>query len=309
VHTDVVQKHSSIASLQQALVVGGALAAIAWALAWWPARPGLALLGAGLIVGGYAGVLALEFCLLRAVGDFAPAPVPTAAQLLRAWWGEVRQAPRVFGWRQPFLWRAEPDWLDPACRGRRGVVFIHGFMCNRGFWTPWLARVRRQGHAFVAVNLEPAFGAIDADLAVVEQAVQRVTAATGLPPLLVCHSMGGLVARAWLRDFDGLARVHRIVTLGTPHRGTWLARFSRSASARQMRLASGWLQALTHDPVHAGSRFTCWWSACDNIVFPPWTATLPGADNRLLQSVAHVDLAFLENVVSETLALLQDPPL
>ena len=36
---------------------------------------------------------------------------------------------------------------------------------------------------------------------------------------------------------------------------------------------------------------TCFYSHCDNIVFPPVTATLQGADNRHLPGVAHVQMA------------------
>jgi triacylglycerol lipase len=39
------------------------------------------------------------------------------------------------------------------------------------------------------------------------------------------------------------------------------------------------------------SRFTCFYSHCDNIVFPPATATLPGADNRHIAGVPHVHMA------------------
>ena len=111
------------------------------------------------------------------------------------------------------------------------------------FWTPWLRELRAADRAFVAVDLEPVFGSIDRYVQTIDAAIVRVTAATGQPPLLICHSMGGLAARAWLRDADG-ARVHRIVTLGTPHRGTWLARFGRTANGRQMRMGGEWLQRI-----------------------------------------------------------------
>jgi triacylglycerol esterase/lipase EstA (alpha/beta hydrolase family) len=57
--------------------------------------------------------------------------------------------------------------------------------------------------------------------------VRRVTQATGLPPVIVAHSMGGLATRAWLRAFSADARVHRVITLGTPHGGTWLGAGAR----------------------------------------------------------------------------------
>ena len=135
--------------------------------------------------------------------------------------------------------------------------------------------------------------------------MQRVTAVTGMPPLLVCHSMGGLAARAWLHAMQGHDRVVHVVTIATPHHGTWLARFSQLTNGREMRQGSGWLSALERAeagmPHHA---FTCWYTDCDNIVFPVATATLPGADNRLLRGVAHVDLAFEREVMESSLGRL-----
>jgi hypothetical protein len=54
--------------------------------------------------------------------------------------------------------------------------------------------------------------------------------------------------------------------------------------------------------------FTCWYSNCDNIVFPTSTAMLPGADNRLLRGAAHVQLAFVPEVMHATLDLLKVTP-
>ena len=50
--------------------------------------------------------------------------------------------------------------------------------------------------------------------------------------------------------------------------------------------------------------FTCWYSNCDNIVFPVSTAAFPGADNRRLNGVAHVALAFAPEVMQSFLAAL-----
>jgi pimeloyl-ACP methyl ester carboxylesterase len=176
------------------------------------------------------------------------------------------------------------------------VVLVHGFLCNRGFWLPWMAALRERGHAHVAVTLEPAFGSIDDYTATIDAAVQRVQEATGMAPVVVGHSMGGLVVRAWLRSLpadSAAARVHRVITLGTPHGGTWAGRFSRSVNGQQMALGGEWVRQLQQEePAARAARFTCWYSNCDNIVFPAGTAMLPGADNRLVEGVAHMQMAF-----------------
>jgi pimeloyl-ACP methyl ester carboxylesterase len=185
------------------------------------------------------------------------------------------------------------------------VVLVHGFLCNRGFWLPWMPALRERGHAHVAVTLEPAFGSIDDYTATIDAAVQRVQEATGMAPVVVGHSMGGLVVRAWLRSLpadSAAARVHRVITLGTPHGGTWAGRFSRAVNGQQMALGGEWVRQLQHDePAARAAGLTCWYSNCDNIVFPAGTAMLPGADNRLVEGVAHMQMAFHPTVVQACL--------
>jgi Alpha/beta hydrolase family len=298
-----------LAHLQKLITLGLLAAATGWLLYFGSVAPWLAIAGFMAIAIAYTGFLAIEFILLRLISHGDAATRPSAKELLRAWLGEVLAAPPVFCWRQPFRTHAIADQLAPPAllHGRRGVVFVHGLFCNRGFWTPWLRRLQGGGHAFVAVSMEPVLGSIDDYVPQIEDAVAQVTRASGLAPLLVCHSMGGLAARAWLKHMRAEARVHHVVTLGTPHRGTWLARFGHGHNARQMRLLSDWHTQLDHGmPADRHALFTCWYSNCDNIVFPSASATLPGAQNRLLRGVAHVQLAFLPLVITETLALLDD---
>lgn len=286
-----------LARLQQVTTLSLLALALAWA-AWFgrEGRWGWAVAGALLVLFGYALFLALEFLLLARMHGSDPAPRATRVQLLRAWWGEVLSAPRVFCWRQPFRSHAEPDHLPAGAQGRLGVVLVHGFVCNRGFWNLWLRRLRPAGVPFVAVNLEPVFGSIDDYVPIVEAAVARVREATGRAPLVVAHSMGGLAVRAWLTRSAAPEPVEHVVTIGSPHAGTWLARFGVTPNGLQMRRANAWLDALQAAEARRGSdsayaRFTCFYSHCDNIVFPPSTATLVGADNRHVPGSAHVHLA------------------
>lgn len=279
--------------------------ALAW-LAWrWPTAPLQGIAGALAILLVAPAALAVELVIVALIGRSDPAPRPSRTQLARAWLSETGHLFRTFYWRQPFRWRAEPDHLAAASADRVGVVLVHGFMCNRGFWNTWLRVLRARGHPCVAVNLEPPFASIDECLHSIDEGVQRVVQLTGRPPVLVCHSMGGLAARAWWRKTGGRQPIAHLVTIGSPHRGTWLARLSRRANGRQMQLRGEWLAQLARDEeVHALPPTTCWYSNCDNVVFPATTATLPGADNRFISGEPHVALAFHPGVVQGSLQLL-----
>jgi triacylglycerol esterase/lipase EstA (alpha/beta hydrolase family) len=86
---------------------------------------------------------------------------------------------------------------------------------------------------------------------------------------LVCHSLGGVVARCWLQELGGARRVDRCITLSTPHRGTYGAYWVASRIGRELRPDSLILQRL--EASRAGAervKFTSVVAGSDNIVFP-----------------------------------------
>lgn len=303
------QPGSKLALLQTVMVLATLLLAVLWVVYWWPTSPQTASVGAAMMMLGYAGGLAIEFGMAWLIHR---QQLDSQSLSLGAWWGawwqEVRVSPKVFSWRQPFRWRSSPDDLAPR-QGQTAVVLVHGFVCNRGFWLPWMRALRTRGVPYTSVNLEPVFGSIDSYIDGVEEAVRRAEVLTGCPPVLICHSMGGLAARAWLAAIPGATqRVAQVVTIGTPHHGTWLARFSHTLNGQQMRLNSTWLANLRAREAAARPDgypdFVCWYSDTDNIVFPAATACLPGAHIRRVTGTAHVALAFHPTVMAQTLASL-----
>lgn len=304
--------HSALARLQQFTTVGAVVAALGWFLGWLDRSNWLAVAGALTILLGYALVMAIEFVAVARVNRGDTVSTATVGMLFGAWWQEVRVAPLVFCWYQPFRWKTQPDSDERPVSGlpqRPAVVLIHGFVCNRGFWLPWMRELKTLGVPYTSVNLEPVFGSIADYIPVIEEAVQRAQRLTDSPPVLICHSMGGLAARAWLAHGSPAAlRVRQVITIGTPHHGTWLGRFSQTPNGQQMRLNHGWLKALSAKEATTDaapySRFVCWYSNADNIVFPASSALLAGADNRHVPGLAHVALAFHPTVMQASLAML-----
>jgi triacylglycerol lipase len=291
-----------VAHLQRLTTLGSLGFLAIWVTGFWQRdQPGLATAGAIALALSYTLVLAIEFILVHRIHGSDPAPKATVAQLLRAWIGEALIAPTVFCWNQPFRSRRHPDFLPPASRNR-GVILVSGYLCNRGFWNRWMPRLKRHEVPHIALSLEPVFGSISAYAESIDDAVRRMAEATGRTPVLVGHSMGGLAIRAWLHQSKGLARIHHVVTIGSPHHGTWLARFAMSRNAGEMARDSAWRREIesTETPAQA-ARFTCFYSHCDNIVFPASTASLPHADNRHLEGMAHIHLSEHPAVLDEVL--------
>ncbi|MBP6903550.1 MAG: permease [Burkholderiaceae bacterium] len=305
-----------IARLQRVLVMLILLGTLAWWL--WASARGWPLIwvlaGALLCLLPHAPVLALEFVLLRCQPQAPGLPRLTPLRLLRAWAGEVLAGLRVFGWQQPFAAGYRTRQAAEAARGRRGLLLVHGYCCNRGLWRRWMRRLDDAGVPWEAVTLEPAFGSIDAAVPELAAAARALQQRTGLAPVVVAHSMGGLVLRAWLADLppdQADAAVHRVITIGTPHQGTWLARFAATPNARQMRQHSRWLAGLRQRERHGwlAQRLLCFYGHADNIVFPAATACLPDAACRHLPGVAHVAMVEQAEVWDAALAALQAPAL
>ncbi|HCE11101.1 MAG TPA: lipase [Oxalobacteraceae bacterium] len=200
-------------------------------------------------------------------------------------------------WSMPFLRFSKRTTANPV---GLPVLLIHGYGCNSGYWHSLSRFLARKNITHYAVDLEPVLGDIDGYSAIVEQAVEAVCRETGHDKIiLVAHSMGGLVTRAYLRD-HGSARIAKIITLGTPHHGTGLAKFGIGANSRQMRregstrenVPSDWLCQLekSEDPA-TRALFVSIFSHHDNIISPQTSSYLPGARNIEFHGIGHVALA------------------
>jgi triacylglycerol lipase len=188
------------------------------------------------------------------------------------------------------------------------VLLVHGFWCNGGMWFAMRRRLEAAGHVCATVNLAPPTASIEKFVPQLAAAITQLRAATGAAKVrLVCHSMGGLVTRAYLAG-HGADEVASVITLGTPHHGSGLAGWTFGGGARQMRRQSAWLDALNrHEgealPVPLVSVFS--WQ--DNLVAPVTSSILRGARNLAVSGVGHVSMPWTPSVQEIVLTLLNDP--
>jgi triacylglycerol esterase/lipase EstA (alpha/beta hydrolase family) len=178
------------------------------------------------------------------------------------------------------------------------VLLLHGYGCNSGYWASLTPLLEAAQISYATVDLEPIGGDIDGYVPLVQRAAEELCAAAGAAKVvLVAHSMGGLVARAWLRA-HGAGRAARIITLGTPHHGTSLAGLAPGANALQMRRVAGkqpgpgeWLQALAAgEDMQTRALITSIYTHHDNIIAPQTSSHLPGARNLEFGGIGHVAL-------------------
>lgn len=182
---------------------------------------------------------------------------------------------------------------DPplAASSRIPVIVVHGYVSNRG---TVCELVRALDSADVGPVFAPSLPAVFAPIGEfashLDAVLTQVTGATGQPKaILVCHSMGGLVARA-LMAAHGAGRVAGLVTLGSPHHGTALAPLGHGDNAGQMRLGSDFLRGLEGAEGGAGPGVAALsvYTVHDNLVSPQDSSRLPWARNLALSGVGHL---------------------
>jgi triacylglycerol esterase/lipase EstA (alpha/beta hydrolase family) len=179
---------------------------------------------------------------------------------------------------------------DPvAAPGRRPLLLVHGVGVNDGVWFALRRNLSRRGLGPVyTINYGPPLAGIEHFAGQLAARIEAICAATGAERVaLIAHSMGGLVARAYLRRF-GAARVEQLITIGTPHHGSMLAYTFPGCCLAQMHPGNPWLVELNREEsARAPVPITSIWSRHDSMVAPQGSSVLRNAENIALVGIAH----------------------
>lgn len=182
----------------------------------------------------------------------------------------------------------------PRRREQRTVVFVHGYMANRATFYPLALYLRARGvTSQLSFNYSASRGI---DGAAVELARFLRARVRGGRIDLVCHSLGGVIARVYLQELGGARRVDRCITLGTPHRGTYNAYWLPSRVGHELRPDSALLRRLEASRAAAdGVRFCSIVAGSDNIVVP---RVFAASDEDLVHvpALGHLGLLFSPTV-------------
>jgi triacylglycerol esterase/lipase EstA (alpha/beta hydrolase family) len=193
----------------------------------------------------------------------------------------------------------------PPQRAKDPVLLLHGVLCNAGVWRSLKRRLRKAGLGPVyAPSYGPPLASIDTFADQIAERVDRILATTGASQVsIVAHSMGGLVARAYVRK-HGAAKVKRVITIGTPHAGSVHAWLFPGTSLGQLRPGNDWLASLPEPGGHSPP-FVSVWSWHDSMVAPQTSARLRHGRNVEIVGVGHNALLTDPEVAQKVIAELQ----
>ncbi|MFN8440722.1 MAG: alpha/beta fold hydrolase [Caldilineaceae bacterium] len=108
------------------------------------------------------------------------------------------------------------------------------------------------------------------------------------PLALVGFSMGGLICRYYAQQLDQGRRTQQLITLSTPHQGTYAAYLFDRPAPLQMRPGSQFLQELNQDlSLLKKMHFTSMWTPFDLTILPAHSSRMPVGDMVQIRTLIH----------------------
>jgi hypothetical protein len=178
--------------------------------------------------------------------------------------------------------------------GHRPVLFVHGLGGTPGNFFGLKAYFANRGRTRTYSIAFRSAKSISAMANSLSESIAEIIEKNELPPDkavdLVCHSMGGLIARLALETPETRRAVNHVLTLGTPHSGSLLARFGNAPLVLELRPGSDTLKRLDAQKFWdepGAPRITSMWSTSDTIVLPSESALYPYAENIEIEGATH----------------------
>lgn len=155
------------------------------------------------------------------------------------------------------------------------LIFVHGLGGDRGNFLPMALYLSFKGrNRSYRIHFEK--GQSITNMAdALAQFIKDVKAVTGEEVVeIVAHSLGGIVARLALANNDMGKSVNTLITLGSPHKGTYAARYANTPVLRDIRPDSKLVKRLNETPLPTNIKLFSFWSKNDLLVLPPESAIM-----------------------------------
>ena len=159
--------------------------------------------------------------------------------------------------------------------GHNPIIFVHGMGGNRGNFYLMSKYLSYHGRKRSYMIHFPGGLSTSEMASRLKTFIDEVKDVTGRDKVdIVAHSLGGLVVRLAIADFDLGDSITKLVTLGTPHKGTFPARFATAQKIMDLRPGSPFIERLDKSGIPENVKCYSFWSSSDLFILPPESAIL-----------------------------------
>ena len=207
------------------------------------------------------------------------------------------------------LWRPDPSDTTSSSP----VILIHGIYHNASAWIFYRWWLRRAGYQRVYLfnynSLKSTFWEISGQLD--RWMVETARSFPGEAVLMVGHSLGGLLAKAYAGRKDGGQgpMVRAVVTLGSPHKGSRMTVFGIGRLAKSLAFGSPLIRELEEIRIPSEVDCTAINSPVDNMVLPAESLKAPSGWNDVrTKPICHVSMLYHGPTFKQVLKCLEFTP-
>jgi len=162
---------------------------------------------------------------------------------------------------------------------RNPIILIHGLWNTSSIFSSITSKLDDIGIEYFAPTLKHSYGMtsiIDLTNTLNELILEKYGFKRELD--ILGFSMGGIIGRYWIQNFNGYKRTRKFISIGSPHKGTLIAQCVPNYPFRgisEMKIKSRFLRQLAKndfflDDINCINFFTYW----DLMVFPSWLTNL-----------------------------------
>lgn len=178
----------------------------------------------------------------------------------------------------------------PTHAHRPPILLVHGIYHNGSSWDFHKTRLEADGYPVAVYAYHSFFASLESILDGLEAQIQALEGRyPDHKPILVGHSLGGILLRTWLlRSDKNPARVQGLLTLATPHGGSLLATLAAGALVHTIEPSSPLIQTLKTAREDPSLPRVALLSDTDEMVLPPENLLPPkGWETRVIPGISH----------------------
>ncbi len=195
---------------------------------------------------------------------------------------------------------------------KRPILLVHGIIHNPSAFIQLRRKMIQIGWKNIfTVNYATRHGQVGKMVDQLSRRVDEILSTTHSDQIdIVAHSLGGLVARYYMAAGEGRGKVRKLITLGSPHKGTFLSPLLRTMTLgslhRDLRAESSFIRSLNDASLPRETEVVSIYSKFDWTVWPSSNCVADGLPSRSFRnievnSVGHMGLLYSPEVLNQVM--------